>query len=109
MAKLCDYNTDKQWDHIKNFCSIHKSFKFLERLCDSFHLALSYKFYAYLLESKQVDAKRIFELNNDSLVKILPLLKDFIEKCCAHDQVFQKNIDLFTIIEAIVSHYTAER
>ena len=36
-------------------------------------------------------------------------MKDFIEKCCAHDQVFQKNIDLLNIIETIVSHYTAER
>ena len=109
LAKLCGYNTENQWDYIKNVCSIHKSFEFLERLCDSLHLALSYEFYAYLLESKNVDAKTIFELNNDSLANIFPLLKDFIEKCCAHDQVFQKNIDLLNIIETIVSHYTAER
>ena len=109
LAKFCGYDTDNQWDYIKIFCSIHKSLEFLEKLCDSFHLALSYEFYAYLLESKQVDAKTIFELNNDALIKILPLLKDFIEKCCVHDQVFQKNTDLFNIIETIVSHYTAER
>ena len=36
-------------------------------------------------------------------------MKDFIAKCCAHDQVFQKNIDLLNIIEIIVSYYTAER
>ena len=48
-------------------------------------------------------------MNNDSLVKVLPLLKDFIEKCYAQDQVFQKNIDLLNIIESIVSHYTAQR
>ena len=109
LAKLYGYNTDNQWDYIKNVCSIHKLFEFLERLCGSLHLALSYEFYAYLLESKHVDAKRIFELNNDSFVKILPLLKDFIEKCCAHGQVFQEKIDLLNIIETIVSHYTAER
>ena len=109
MAKLCVYNTENQWDYIKNVCSIHKSFEFLERLGDSLHLALSYECYVYLLGSKQVDAKTIFELSNDTLIKILPLLKDFIEKCCAHDQVFQKNIDLLNIIETMVSHYTAER
>ena len=60
LAKLCVYNTDNQWDYIKNVSSIHKSFEFLERLCGSLHLALSYEFYAYLLESKQSDAKAIF-------------------------------------------------
>ena len=109
LAKLCGYNKDNQWGYIKKVCSIHKSFEFLERLCDSLHLALCYEFYAYLLESKQIDAKTIFELNNDSLAKILSLLKDFIERCCSHDQVFQENIDLLNIIETIVSHYTAER
>ena len=109
LAKLCGYNTENHWDYIKNVCSIHKSFEFLETLCDNLHLALSYEFYAYLLESKQVDTKTIFELNNVSLAKFLPLLKHFIEKCCAHDQVFQKNIDLLNIIETIVSHYTVEQ
>ena len=104
LAKLCGCNLENQWDYIKNVCSIHKSLEFLERLCATLHLALSYEFYAYLLESKQVDAKTIFELNNDSRAKILPLLKDFIEKCCAHDQAFQKNIDLLNIIETIVSN-----
>ena len=92
LAKSCCYNTENQWDYTKNVCSIHKSLEFLERLCDNLHLALSYEFYAYLLESKQVHAKTIFEFNNDSLAKILPLLKDFIEKCCAHDQAFQKKL-----------------
>ena len=32
-----------------------------------------------------------------------------MKKCCAHDQAFQKNIDLLNVIEKIVSHYTAER
>ena len=40
LAKLCGFNTENQWDYIKNDCSIHKSFEFLERLCDSLHLAL---------------------------------------------------------------------
>ena len=35
LAKLCGHTTDNQWDYIKNVCSIHKSFEFLERLCDS--------------------------------------------------------------------------
>ena len=109
LAKLCGYNKDNQWDYIKNVCSIHKSFEFLERLCNSLHLALSYEFYVYLLESKQVDTKTIFELNNDYLAKILSVLKDFTEKCCEHDQVFQKDIDVLNITEKIVSHYTAER
>ena len=95
LAKFCGYNTENQWGYIKNVCSIHKSFEFLERLCDSLHLSLSYEFYAYLLESNQVDAETIFELNNNFHAKVLPLLKDFIEKCCIHDQIFQKNIDFF--------------
>lgn len=52
------------------------------------HLALSYELYVCLLESKQVVAKTMSELSNDSLAKVLPPLKDFIEKYCAHDQVF---------------------
>ena len=36
LAKLCVYNTDNQWDYIKNVSSIHKSFEFLERLCWQF-------------------------------------------------------------------------
>ena len=108
-GKICDYNTENQWAYIKNVNGIHKSFEFVERLCDSFDLPLSYKFNACLLESTQVDAKTSFKLNNVSLAKILPLLKHFIEKCCAHDQVFQKSIDLLNIIEAIVSYYPVER
>ena len=62
LAKLCGYNKDNQWGYIKKVCSIHKSFEFLERLCGSLHLALSYEFYAYLLESKHVDAKKNFRI-----------------------------------------------
>ena len=52
LAKLCGYSTENQGDYIKNVRIIHKTFEFLERLCDSLHLVLSYEFYAYLLESK---------------------------------------------------------
>ena len=36
-------------------------------------------------------------------------MKDFTTKSCAHDLVFQKNIDLLNITETIVLRYTAER
>ena len=40
LAKLCGHTTDSQWEYTKNVCSIHKSFEFLERLCDSLRITL---------------------------------------------------------------------
>ena len=42
-------------------------------------------------------------------MKIIPLLRDFIEETSSSDQVFQKNIDLLNTAENIILHYTAER
>ena len=44
LAKLCGHTTDDQWEYIKNVCSIRKSLKFLERLCDSLRITLSFEF-----------------------------------------------------------------
>ena len=52
LANLCGYNSDTQWGYLKNVCSIHKSFEFFERLCDSLRIALSFVLYSYLLETK---------------------------------------------------------
>ena len=54
LANLCGYNGDTQWEYLKNVCSIHKSFEFFERLCDSLRIALSFEFYSYLLETLQM-------------------------------------------------------
>ena len=101
LAKLYGYITENQWHYIKNVCSIHKWFEFLERLCESLHFSI-------LLESKTI-AKKFFELSKDSLAKVFALLKDFIQKCCAHDHVFPKGTDLANVIETIISRYTTER
>ena len=61
LAKLCGYILKNQWNYIKNLFSINKLLEFLEKLCDSLHLAASYEFYIYLLESKLIDVKTIFE------------------------------------------------
>ena len=50
IAKLCSYNKDGQWEHLKNCSSIHKTFEFLERVCDSLRSALSFEFYMHLVE-----------------------------------------------------------
>ena len=52
LAKLCGHNTENHRDYIKNVFSLHKSFEFLERLCDSLHIALSSDFYTNLLENR---------------------------------------------------------
>ena len=109
LAKLCGHTTDNQWDYIKNVCSIHKSFEFLERLCDSLRITLSFEFYNFLIATKQITLETIFKLDDDFISKIIPLLRDFIEEASSSDQVFQKNIDLLNTAENIISHYTAER
>ena len=109
LAKLCGHTTDNQWDYIKNVCSIHKSFEFLERLCDSLRITLSFEFYNFLIATKQITLQTIFKLDDDFISKIIPLLRDFIEEVSSSDQVFQKNIDLLNTAENIISHYTAER
>ena len=53
LAKVCGNTTENQWDYLKNVCSIHKSFKFLERLCDSLRITLSFEFYNFLIATKQ--------------------------------------------------------
>ena len=109
LAKLCGHTTDNQWDYIKNVCSIHKSFEFLERLCDSLRITLSFEFYNFLIATKQITLETIFKLDDDFILKIIPLLRDFIEEASSSDQVFQKNIDLLNTAQNIISHYTAER
>ena len=63
LAKLCGHTTDNQWDYIKNVCSIHKSFEFLERLCDSLRITLSFEFYNFLIATKQITLETIFKLD----------------------------------------------
>ena len=109
LAKLCGHTTDNQWDYIKNVCSIHKSFEFLERLCDSLRITLSFEFYNFLIATKQITLETIFKLDDDFILKIIPLLRDFIEEASSSDQVFQKNIYLLNTAQNIISHYTAER
>ena len=109
LAKLCGHTTDNQWDYIKNVCSIHKSFGYLERLCDSLRITLFFEFYNFLIATKQITLETVFELDDDFILKIILLLRDFIEKASSSDQVFQKNINLLKPAEKIISHYTAER
>ena len=85
LAKLCSQTTDSQWEYIKNVCSIRKSFEFLERLCDS---------YNFLIATKQITLKTIFKVNDDFILKIISMLRDFFEEASSSGQVFQKNIDL---------------
>ena len=49
LAKLCGHTTNNQWEYIKNICSIHKSFEFLERLRDSLRITLPFEFYNFLI------------------------------------------------------------
>ena len=98
-----------RWEYLKIFCSIHKSFEFSERLCDSLRIALSCEFYSYLLETKQIASEIIIKLDDSLITKIMSLMDDFIQKHSADDQVFQKNVDLLNAVQNIISHYTAER
>ena len=109
LAKLCGHTTDNQWDYIKNVCSIHKSFEFLERLCDSLRITLSFEFYNFLIATKQITLETIFKLDDDFILKIIPLLRDLNEEASSSDHIFQKNIDWLNTAENIISHYTAER
>ena len=109
LAKLYGHTTDNQWDYIKNVCSIHKSFEFLERLCDSLRITLSFEFYNFLIATKQITLETIFKLDDDFILKIIALLRDFIEEASSSDQVFQENIYLLNTAQNIISHYTAER
>ena len=109
LVNLCGYNGDTQWEYLKNVCSIRKSFEFFERLCDSLCIALSFEFYSYLLETKQITSEKIIKLDDSLITEIMPLMDDFIQKHSADDQMFQKNVDLLNAAENIISHYTAER
>ena len=109
LANLCGYNGDTQWEYLKNVSSIHKSFEFFERLCHSLRIALSFEFYSYLLETKQITSEIIIKFDDSSVTKIMSLMNDLIQKHSADDQVFQKNVDLLNAVENIISHYTAER
>lgn len=75
--------------YIKNLCSIHKSFKFLERFCDSLQLTD----YSFLLATKQITLETVFILDGDFLLKIINILRDFIEEASSSNQVLQQNID----------------
>jgi len=44
IAKLIGYSHESQWSYLKNTCSIHKSFEFVELLAESMRIALSYEF-----------------------------------------------------------------
>ena len=50
----------------------------------------------------------IFKLDDDFILNIIPMLRDFIEEGSSSDQVFQKNIDLLDTAENIILHYTEE-
>lgn len=76
--------------YIKNLCSIHKSLKFLERFCDSLQLT---EFYSFLLATKQITLETVFILDGDFLLKIINILRDFIEEASSSNQVLQQNID----------------
>ena len=76
--------------YIKNLCSIQKSFKFLERLCDSLQLT---EFYSFLLATKQITLETVFILDGNFLLKIINILRDFIEEASSSNQVLQQNID----------------
>ena len=109
LAKLCGHTTDNQWDYRKNVCSIQKSFEFLERLCDSLRITpSSFELYNFLIATKQITVEIIFKLDDDFILKIIPMLRDFIEDASSSDQFFQKNFDLLNTAENIISHYTAD-
>lgn len=76
--------------YIKNLCSIYKSFKFLEIFCDSLQLT---EFYSFLLATKQITLETVFILDDDFLLKIINILRDFIEEASSSNQVLQQNID----------------
>ena len=97
LAKLCSHTTDSQLEYIKNVCSIHKPFEFLERLCDSLWITLCFELYNFLIATKQITLKTIFKVNDEFILKIISMLIDFIEEASSSDQVFQKNIDLLNI------------
>ena len=59
-------------------------------VCDSLRIALSFEFYSYLLETKQIPSEIIIKIDDSPITKIMSLMDDFIEKHTADDQVFQK-------------------
>ena len=65
LAKLCGHPIDNQWKYIKNVCPMHKSFEFIERLCDSLRITLSFEMYNFLIAAKQIKLEIIFKLDND--------------------------------------------
>ena len=79
--------------YIKNLCSINKSFKFLERLCDSLQITFPFEFYSFLLVTKQITLETVFIFDGDFLLKIINILRDFIEEASSSNQVLQQNID----------------
>ena len=62
-----------------------------------------------MIAAKQITLETIFKPDDDFILKISPMLKDFIEEASSSDQVFQKNVDLLNTAEIIISHYTIER
>ena len=111
LAKLCGYNNNNHWDYLRNTCSLHKSFEFLERLSESMRLALTYEFITSLLQEGKSSMNELIQrenkeksLNND----LLQLYQTFILEN-SRDEIFQKNIDLLNAVENIIAHYTAER
>ena len=62
-----------------------------------------------MIAAKQITLETIFKPDDDFILKISPMLKDFIEEASSSDQVFQKNVDLLNTAEIIISHYTTER
>ena len=105
----CGHTTNNQWKYIKSVCSIHNSSKFIGRLCDSLRITLSFEFYNFLIATKQITLETIFKLDDDFILKIIPMSRDFVEKASSPNQVFLKNIDLSNTAQNIISHYTAER
>ena len=57
LAKLCGQTTDNQWDYIRNVCSIHKSFEFLERHFGKLRITRPFDFCNFLIATKQITLK----------------------------------------------------
>ena len=74
-----------------------------------YKINLSWKKKNFLIAAKQITLETIFKPDDDFILKISLMLKDFIEEASSSDQVFQKNVDLLNTAEIIISHYTIER
>jgi len=94
-----------QWDYLKNVCSIHKAFEFMERLSESLRIALSYEFLTYLFNKEQTNISNITAYDPHELHT---KFEQFIV-INSVDKIFRKNVQLLELTEAMLMHQTAER